>query len=109
MRNEQGGPAMAIYSIWESKFPPQAAADGLAVTEAIWQDMPAHDGYLEHIVLVDDDDPGHLLVVSRWASRAHADAVLREYSPHPNARAADRLVAEPRRRFVAHRSEGDHA
>src|SRR5262249_56748664 len=106
MRNEQGGLAMAIYSIWESKFPPQAAADGLAVTEAIWQDMPAHDGYLEHVVLVDDDDPGHLLVVSRWASRAHADAVLREYSPHPNARAADRLVAEPPRRFVTHPAEG---
>jgi heme-degrading monooxygenase HmoA len=109
MRTSKEVPAMAIYSIWESKFPPQAAADGLAVTEAIWTDMPAYDGYLEHVVLVDDDDPGHLLVVSRWASRSHADAVLRGYSPHPNARAADRLAAEPRRRFVAYRSEGDHA
>jgi len=100
---------MAIYSIWESRFPPQAAADGLAVTEAIWADMPAYDGYLEHIVLVDEDDPGHLLVISQWASRSHADAVLRDYRSHPNAREADRLVAEPRRRFVAHRYGSDHA
>lgn len=98
---------MAMYSIWESQFPPQAAAEGLAVTEAIWADMPGYDGYLEHVVLVDEDDPGHLLVVSQWASRSQADAVLREYAPHPNARAADRLVSEPRRRFVAHRAEGD--
>jgi quinol monooxygenase YgiN len=98
-----------IYSIWESKFPPEAAAEGLAVTEAIWADMPGYDGYLEHAVLIDEDDPGHLLVVSRWASRAQADAVLREYSPHPNAQEANRLVGEPRRRFVATRSGGGPA
>jgi hypothetical protein len=28
--------------------------------------------------------------------------VLREYAGHPNAAAANELVAEPRRRFVAH-------
>lgn len=95
---------MAIYSIWESKFPPGSAAEGLAVTEAIWADMPAYDGYVEHKVLIDADDPGHLLVVSRWASREHADAVLREYSAHPNAREADRLVCVPRHRFVAHQA-----
>lgn len=98
---------MAVYSIWESRFPAESAADGLAVTEAIWADMPGYDGYLEHVVLVDEDDPGHLLVVSQWASRSQADAVLREYAPHPNARAANRLVSEPRRRFVAHRAGGD--
>ena len=100
---------MAIYSIWESRFPPQAAADGLVVTEAIWADMPSYDGYLEHVVLIDDDDPGHLLVVSQWASRPHADAVLRDYSTHPNALTANRLVSEPRRRFVALQAGNEHA
>jgi hypothetical protein len=100
---------MAIYSIWESRFPPQAAADGLAITEAIWADMPAYGGYLEHEVLVDEDDPGHLLVVSQWAARSHADAALRDYRSHPNARTADQLVAEPRRRFIGRRSGSDHA
>ncbi len=92
---------MAIYSIWESKFPLQAAAEGRAVTEAIWRDMPGFDGYLDHELLVDADDPGHLLVVSRWETREHADASLRAYAGHPNAQAANRLVAEPRRRIVA--------
>jgi quinol monooxygenase YgiN len=95
---------MPVYSIWESKFPPEAAADGRAATEAIWRDMLGFEGYLDHELLVDGDDPGHLLVVSRWESREHADASLRAYAGHPNAEAVNRLVAEPRRRIIATRA-----
>ncbi|TQM44920.1 putative quinol monooxygenase [Pseudonocardia cypriaca] len=94
---------MAIYSIWESRFPAARAAEGRALTEAIWRDMPAFDGYLGHELLVDADDPGHLLVLSQWVSREHADASLRRYATHPNAQAANSLVSEPRRRIVADR------
>jgi quinol monooxygenase YgiN len=97
---------MSIYSIWESRFPAGQAAEGRAVTEAIWRDMPCFEGYLNHEVLVDVDDPGHLLVVSQWASREHADESLRRYAEHPNARAANNLVAEPRRRILAARAGG---
>lgn len=90
-----------IYSVWDSRFSLDNAGKGLQATDAIWQDMPAFDGYLGHELLVDADDAGHLLVVSQWVSREHADAVLREYSGQPNAQAADRLAAQPRRRFVA--------
>jgi quinol monooxygenase YgiN len=92
---------MAIYSIWESRFPAECADEGRAVTEAIWRDMTEYDGYLDHDLLIDADDPGHLLVLSRWESRAHADEALRQYAGHPNARAANSLVAEPRRRILA--------
>jgi len=92
-----------IYAIWESRFGADAAAEGLRVTEAIWRDMPAFDGYLSHELLTDADDPGHLLVVSQWASRERADAVAREYASHPNARTASQLASQPRRRFIATR------
>jgi quinol monooxygenase YgiN len=92
---------MPIISIWESRFPGPHAAEGRAVTEAIWRDMPGFAGYLDHELVVDLDDPGHLLVISRWASRADADESLRAYAGHPNARAANDLVAEPRRRILA--------
>ncbi len=96
---------MPIYSIWESRFPAAAAVEGRAVTEAIWRDMTGYDGYLGHELLIDADDPGHLLVVSQWTTRERADATLRDYATHPNARAANNLVAEPRRRFVATRND----
>lgn len=91
---------MAVYSIWEFRFPVNAAEDGLDITESIWSDMPAFEGYLDHELVRDLDDPGHLLVISRWSSRQHADDVLAEYAGHRNARRADQLVSEPRRRII---------
>jgi quinol monooxygenase YgiN len=95
------GDTMAVYSIWEAHYSSEHAAEGLAVTERIWRDMPGFAGYLDHQLLVDADDSGHLLVISRWASREHADASLRQYADHPNALAANRLASRPRQRTVA--------
>jgi quinol monooxygenase YgiN len=97
---------MPIYAIWESRFPAARAAEGRAVTEAIWRDMPCYEGYLSHELLVDIDDPGHLLVVSQWTSQELADESLRLYATHPNARAANNLVAEPRRRILFTPADG---
>lgn len=90
---------MSVYSIWESRFPEQSVDEGVAVTKAIWRDMPSFDGYLEHELIEDLDKPGHLLVVSRWTSREAADAAL-SYASHPNAQRVNQLVSEPRRRTL---------
>lgn len=90
---------MGIYSIWESRFQREVADAGVAVTEAIWADMQGFEGYETHELVQDLDDPGHLIVISRWASREAADAAM-SYSSHPNAQSADELVSEPRRRTV---------
>ena len=90
---------MTVYSIWESRFPPETTEEGVRVTQAIWGDMLSFDGYLAHELIQDLDQPGHLFVVSRWASREAADAAL-TYASHPNAKRAEQLVSEPRRRTV---------
>jgi hypothetical protein len=51
---------MAVYSIWESHFPPQVAEQGVDITRMIWADMCQYDGYLGHELVRDLDDPGHL-------------------------------------------------
>jgi quinol monooxygenase YgiN len=93
---------MPVYSVWESQFPGEAVLEGRAVTEAIWRDMTQFDGYLTHELIEDLDDPGHLLVVGQWMTRQCADASLRQYATHPNARRANQLVSRPRTRFVGH-------
>jgi heme-degrading monooxygenase HmoA len=98
---------MSVFSVWQSTFPEEARAEGLAVTEAIWRDMAALDGYVGHELIQDLDDPGHLLVVSRWSSRERADEVLREYAGAPNATRANALVSQPRTRFVGRRVDHD--
>jgi heme-degrading monooxygenase HmoA len=100
---------MVAYSIWESYFPPDAVQEGQEVTAEIWVDMKDYDGYLSHDILHDLDDPGHLLVVSRWSSRQRADEVLRDYADNPKAHRANQLVSEPRRRFVARQLSGSSA
>ena len=91
---------MPVFSVWESHFPAEAAVAGRDVTEAIWRDMPGFEGYVSHALIEDLDDPGHLLVVSEWASREAADASLREYAGHPNVRRVNELLSRPRSRFV---------
>lgn len=99
---------MPVYAVWESRFPPEAADDGRAVTEAIWsEDMPRFAGYVGHELIEDLDDPGHLFVVGQWTSRERADEVVREYANHPNARRADALVSRPRTRFVGRPVPGE--
>lgn len=90
---------MTVYSIWESRFPAETVEEGIRVTQAIWRDMLSFDGYLDHELIEDLDQPGHLFVVSRWASRDAADAAM-SYASHPNAKRVDHLVSEPRRRTV---------
>jgi quinol monooxygenase YgiN len=97
---------MPVYAVWESHFPPEAAEEGRAITEAIWRDMTQCDGYLAHELIEDLDDAGHLLVVSQWTTRQCTDAVLREYTDHPNARRVNELVSRPRTRFVGHAVPG---
>ena len=90
---------MTVYSIWESRFPAENTEEGIGVTQAIWRDMLSFDGYLAHEVIQDLDQPGHLFVVSRWASREAADAAM-TYTSHPNAERAEQLVSEHRRRTL---------
>jgi quinol monooxygenase YgiN len=97
---------MAVFSIWESRFAPEHVDRGRAATEAIWQEMPAFTGYLRHALIEDLDDPGHLFVISEWESREAADKTLADYADSPNARLANELVSEPRRRTVG-RSLGE--
>jgi quinol monooxygenase YgiN len=91
---------VAVFSIWESRFPTGAVAEGRQVTEAIWQDMQSCAGYLRHAIVEDLDEPGHLIVISEWESRRAADQVLVDYADNANATRANALVAEPRRRIV---------
>jgi quinol monooxygenase YgiN len=91
---------MPVYVIWESHFPPEHAAAGLEVTQAIWRDMENFAGYLGHELIRDAADSGHLFVVSRWVSQQVADEVRDRYANNANAQRATALVREPRRRVV---------
>ena len=71
---------MAVYSIWESRFPSGSAADGLRITTAIWDDMPGYDGYLGHEIVRPAATPSGIPASSpamvntvAWVSAAQRD------------------------------------
>ena len=91
---------MDVTVLWESRFRPASAEGGMEVTRKIWQDMRQFPGYVDHEIVRDLDDPGHVLVISHWTSREAAETVKNRYGAHPNVLLANQLVAEPRRRWI---------
>lgn len=96
---------MNVTVFSESRFAPASAEGGLEVTRKIWQDMRQFPGYLDHEIVRDLDDAGHVLVISHWSSREALETVKNRYAHHPNVVLANRLVNEPRRRWVGMKVE----
>ena len=62
--------------------------------------MTRFQGYVSHLILRDEDERGHLLVVSEWTSRDAADRSLDEYSGAEPVRLITPPLAKPRKRWV---------
>ncbi len=91
---------MSVKSVFEFKFPAPSREEGISLAEAIGNDMPPLDGYLDHEVIQDVTDPGHLMVNTRWSSRQQADAVLSAYINDAKIKRATELLSGPPSGFV---------
>jgi len=91
---------VSVKSIFEFKFSAVSRDEGHRLCEAIGNDMPPLDGYLDHEVIQDFADPGHLLVSTRWGTRAQANAVLATYVQDPKVQRATELLSGPPSGFV---------
>ncbi len=96
---------MNVTVISESRFAPASAEGGLEVTRKIWQDMRQLPGYVDHEIVCDLDDPGHVLVLSHWSSREAVETVKNRYGHHPNVVLATQLAMQPRRHWIGMRVE----
>ncbi len=83
---------MAVKSMFDFRFPADAREEGLRLAQAIGNDMPPLDGYLDHEVIQDVADAGHVMVNTRWASRGQAEAVLGTYNDDPKIKTANALI-----------------
>ncbi len=91
---------MAVKSMFEFKFPADAREEGLRLARAVGNDMPPLDGYLDHEVVQDVTDAGHVMVNTRWASREQAEAVLGNYNDDPKIKKANELIPGGPKGFV---------
>ena len=89
-----------VTVIWETFLNSGSEDKGLALTRRIWTDMTLFQGYMSHFILIDEDDKGHLLVVSEWTTREAADRTLEEYATAEPVKLLKPLLSKPRTRRV---------
>lgn len=89
-----------VTVIWETWLKSGAEDEGLALTQRIWSDMQGFEGYRSHTIFRDQDEKGHLFVISQWSSREAADRIRNEYATAEPVRLITPLLAKPRNRWV---------
>ena len=83
---------MSVASVFEFRFSPETAGEGVEVARAIGADMPATAGCTGYDVIRDLADPGHVVVVTRWTTRSDGEAVLSGYIHDPKVAHATELL-----------------
>ena len=83
---------MTAKSMFDFKFAADTREEGLKLAEAIGNDMLPLPGYLDHEVIQDVADPGHLMVNTHWSSQEHAHAVLASYRHDAKVKRAEELI-----------------
>ncbi len=91
---------MAVWSIFEFRFPEANREEGLGVAKAIGADMPAKPGFQQYQVIQDVSDPGHVMVNTLWDSTDAADGVLSEYNDDVKVTRATELIGQPPTGFL---------
>ena len=95
-----------VTVVWETWLKQGSEDEGLALTRRIWTDMTHFQGYVSHFILKDEDERGHLLVVSEWTTRDAADRIRDSYSDAEPVRLITPLLAKPRNRWVFEKDFG---
>ncbi len=91
---------MSVKSIFEFKFPEKSRQAGLTICTGIGHDMTSLEGYLDHEVIQDAKDPGHLMVNTLWTSEDASTAVLSKYEKDQKIQQATELIGAPPTGFV---------
>ena len=95
-----------VTVVWETWLKPGSEDEGLVLTRRIWTDMARFQGYVSHFILKDEDEKGHLLVVSEWTTREAADPIRDEYANAEPVRLITPLLVRPRNRWVFSKDSG---
>ena len=91
---------MAVASVFDFRFSPEAAQEGVGVAIAIGADMPATAGCTGYDIVRDLADPGHVLVITRWNEKSEGQAVLSTYIHDPKVARATELLGHAPNGFL---------
>ncbi len=86
---------MTITALLDLQLQASVLSDAPAIIREVLTDTRAFDGCLKVEVLLDSNDPAHVLVVETWESRAHDDAYRAWRQTEAGRSALGSLLAAP--------------
>jgi len=89
-----------VTVVWQAWLKEGAEAEGLSIAQKTWAELQGFDAYISHRLLVDEDAPGHVLIVSQWKSRQAVDEISRLYANSESRRQLILLLVRPMDRWV---------
>ena len=91
---------MAVVSAFDFRFSDDAREEGVSLCRQIGADMVSLQGYMDHQVVQDVGDAGHLTVTTRWRSEEEAQATLSVYRHDPKIQRTRELMGRESSGFV---------
>lgn len=89
-----------VSVVWDMLLDGEHLNEGLSIVRKIWDDMKSFEGYVQHDVLIDDDNPCHIAIISNWTERELADYSVAAYADNELVLQLSPLLAGPRKRNV---------
>lgn len=83
---------MPVKSMFEFKYPVPHAVEGIALARSIGANMTAKACYLDHEIIVDVSDSGHIMVNTHWDSQDAAEAALNSYQHNDKIGQVTKLI-----------------
>ena len=91
---------MTVKSMFDYRFPAEHVDEGYVLAQGIGADMIPLAGYLDHEIVRDVKDPGHMMINTRWESEEAAWAVLDRYRHSDKIKRATDLMGKESPGFV---------
>ena len=91
---------MTVKSMFDFKFPAEHATEGVALAHGVGADMTSKAGYLDHEVITDVKDSGHVMVSTHWESEDAANSTLNPYQHDDKIAQATKLIGSAPTGFV---------
>lgn len=91
---------MAAISTFDYRYSPDTRDEGIELCKQIGHDMIPLDGYVDHDVVQDVTDSGHMTVTTKWESAEKAHATLAVYRNDPKIQRTIELLGTESPGFV---------
>jgi len=95
-----------VTVVWQAWLKEGMEAEGISFAQTHWSELQQFDAYISHRLLIDEDAPGHVLVVSQWRTRQAVDEIRGRYANSEPTPQLTQLLARPMDRWYFREDTG---